>query len=341
MRRKPLFLSVVVISALVLSAVLGACQPTPAPAPAPAETIVLRYSGGQAIENPITQAMYHWAELVEERTNGRVRIQVFPAEQLYSPEELPTVVPAGVLDMAEFPAGDLQGLSEAALISDPFWLFDSWEHVDRVHRAGFDIVDGELQAKNVKLLFWMFSGGNAGPITKVPVHTLEDLEGLKIRGWGEAITKMLDALGATGVYVTFGEVYQALQTGTVDGAMSGFTQYQDMSWYENAKYVVDVTTSYGVFLTGINLDKWNSLPKDIQDIMLTAGRDTEVWNLPVAIEADIAAKDALREVGVILYELPIDELARWRERTVEPFYTDFINKTPENAEIYELVDKLR
>ena len=333
--KKLTFLMVALV--LVVAMVLPAC----AKAPAPAEPIVLTYSGGQAIENPITKAMYHWAELVGERTNDRVKIEVYPAEQLYTPDELPTVVPAGTVDIGEFPCGDLQGISEAAVVSDLFWFFDTWEHAAKTHREGFDIVDRELQANKVKLLFWMFSGGNAGPITKVPVKTLEELKGLKIRGWGEEPVKLLDALGATGVYVTYGEVYTALQTGMVDGAMSGFTNYADMAWYEHAKYVVDVTTSYGIFLTGINLDKWNSLPKDIQDIMFEAGRETEEWNVPLAIEADKEAKAALREVGVTLYELPLDELARWRERSKEPFYEDFKKRTPGCAEIFELAEQLR
>lgn len=314
---------------------------TPSFAQSSGGTITLRYAGGMAPMHHITVAMNHWAEAVNKKTNGKVKIEVYPNGQLFHAKQTPEAVASGACDIGEFPSGTLAGLVPSADLDTVGPFFDSWDHMLRVKKAGRAIWEEDFQAHNLKLLFFMPYGEDSGFILrKKKPQKLEDLKGLKIRGFGEANNRMLAALGIVPTFISSPEVYQALQTGTLDGACSGWSTYVTRRWYEIAKFLPDFPAALSVFYTAMNLKKWNSLPKDIQNAILEASAEEEPLILQRAIQDDKDSRKELEKQGVDIYQLSKSEFERWRAK-VEPLLEAWGKKNPRNTALVKLVSQYR
>jgi TRAP-type C4-dicarboxylate transport system substrate-binding protein len=289
--------------------------------------------------------MEDWAKLVHERTKNRVKIEVYPAGQLYTDKDLDRALSSGAVDLGQAQANVLGGMVPAAHLLDFSMLWDNWAHFDRVihEKGGFDIIDEDARAHSMKEIFIMPYGLTNGPITnKKKIVTHEDMKGLKIRAMGGSIAKTLVALGATPVFIGAGEVYQALQRGTIDGAVSGPTSMADRGWGEISKYYW--TMPYCPATCGhtvMNLNAWNKLPADIQKIFLTAGREIELKYRNEVVEKE--NKDAfakLQKAGVELVHPTQEEINKCR-KLVQPVIEEWANKSKPARELVDLANRER
>jgi TRAP-type C4-dicarboxylate transport system substrate-binding protein len=307
--------------------------------------IVLRYAGNFPIQHFMTTMMNDWAKLVEQRSNNRVKIEVYPAGQLYTDKDLDRALVSGAVDLGQAQANVLAGISPAMHLLDFAMVWDNWDHFDSVmHKGdGFKIMDEEARTHNMKEIFIMPYGNTLGPITakkKITVH--QDMKGLTIRAMGGSLALTLKALGATPVFLSSGEVYQALQRGTIDGAVSGLTSMQDRTWGEVTKYLwmlyfCPTTSGHTV----ANLNSWNKLPADIQKIMLDTGREIELKYRNGVVEKENAdALAALKKAGVeIVYPTP-EEIAA-TTRLVKPVIDEWAKKSKWSKAIIDLAEKGR
>jgi TRAP-type C4-dicarboxylate transport system substrate-binding protein len=301
--------------------------------------ILLRYAGGMSLQHHITSTMEHFAKLVQEKSGNRVKLELYPASELYSHKDLPTAVATGAVDLAEMDTSKMGGLSDAAEMSTMSFLFRDWEHSVRLHNEFGGMVDNELKSNGAKLVFWMPYGQDVAPLTiKRQINTLEDLKGLKIRGIGEISSRWLEAAGASSTFIASPEVYQALATKAIDGAMSGWGSYYDRKWYEAGKYICGQPFNFCMFVTVANLKKWNSLPKDIQDIILQAGKEAQAWELSIVDKKDKEYISLLKQKGMIINYLPEAEAVRWRN-LMKPIYKEWGNRSPTCTKIMEQLMK--
>lgn len=301
--------------------------------------VVLRYAGGMSLQHHVTKTMEHFVKLVDQKSGGKVKIEMYPAGELYSHKDLPTAISMGAVDLGEADTSVLGGLSDVATMSTMSFLFRDWDHSLRMHNDARKMIDDELKPRNVKLIFWMPYGRDIAPLTiKKQINKLEDLKGLKIRGIGEISSRWLDAAGASSTYIASPEVYQALANGTIDGAMSGWGTYYDRKWFEVGKYIVGETFNYCMFVTLANLKKWNNLPKDIQDIIMQAGKEAQDWEVALVDKADKEYESLLKQKGMIINQLSKEELARWKN-LMKPIYKDWASRTPGCAQIMEQLNK--
>jgi TRAP-type C4-dicarboxylate transport system substrate-binding protein len=307
--------------------------------------IVLRYAGNFPIKHFMTRMMQDWAKLVEERSNHRVKIEIYPAAQLYSDKDLDRALVSGAVDLGQAMANVLAGISPAMHILDFAMVFDDWDHFDRVYHTGggFKIMDDEAREHNMKEVFIMPYGNTLGPITaKKKVVTHEDLKGLKIRAMGGNIALALKALGTTPVFLSSGEVYQALQRGTIDGAVSGLTSMHERAWGEVTKYLWELyfcPTTCGH--TVANLNSWNKLPPDIQKIMLNTGRELEMkYRKDVMVKENEEARAALIKKGVEIIVPSPKEVATCVE-LVKPIIDEWGAKSKYCRALFDLAEKER
>lgn len=292
------------------------------------DKILIRYAGGMSPQHHITKTMEYFAKLVEDKSAGRVKFELYPASALFSHKDLPTAVTTGAVDFAEVDSSMMGGLSEAAGMSTMSFLFRDWEHSLQMHNNAWGMIDEEFRANGAKLIYWMPYGKDVAPLTVAKqISSLEDLKGLKIRGIGEISSRWLDASGAASTYIASPEVYQALANKAIDGAMSGWGTYYDRKWFEVGKYVLDETFNYCMFITVANLNKWNSLPEDIQKIILEAGREAQEWNASVVEKKDEEYISLLKEKGMIISKLSDSESKRW-QNLMMPIYKEWAGRTP-------------
>ena len=337
-RRQQKFL-VAVVMVLTIGLLLGGF------AQAAEKPIVLRYAGNFPIKHFITQMMGDWAKLVEQRSNNRVKIELYPAGQLYTDKDLDRALVSGAVDLGQAMPNVLAGISPAMHILDFAMVFDDWDHFDRVYHQGdgLKITDDEARAHNMKEVFLMPYGNTLGPITaKKKVTTHADLKGLKVRSMGGNIALALQALGATPVFLSSGEVYQALQRGTIDGAVSGLTSMEERAWGEVTKYLWELyfcSTTSGH--TVANLNSWNKLPPDIQKIMLDTGREMEMkYRKDVMVKENEDARAGLIKKGVEIIIPSAQEVAACFE-LVKPIHDEWAKKSKYCKALFELAEKER
>jgi TRAP-type C4-dicarboxylate transport system substrate-binding protein len=176
------------------------------------------------------------------------------------------------------------------------------------------IVAKDMEEKANTKMLGLADYGGFSVISKKPVAKLEDFKGQRIRSAGEYFSYCLEALGAVPVMMSSGETYQAIQRGTVDGGCSGPTTFVSRKWYEVAKHVpsVDLQPVFA-FVTVANLDFWNKLPQDLQQIFAGAAVEVENWTAKVAAEEDQRCIEELKAKGVVFDQVSKEEFARWRQ----------------------------
>jgi TRAP-type C4-dicarboxylate transport system substrate-binding protein len=146
-------------------------------------------------------------------------------------------------------------------------------------------------------------------------------------------------LGAANVNVAVGEVYQALQLGTIDGVLSTTESFLSRKWYEGVSYFLDTRFAMSVHLSMMNLQRWNSLPPDIQKIMLAVGKEQEEKLYTVGEKYDKEVREKLRQLIKTTYSLPPQELKRWQERAKE-IWSSWMKQGPLYVEAIELGKKI-
>lgn len=304
---------------------------------------VLRYAGSFPINHHCTRGQELFAKLVMEKTN-KVKIEVYPASQLFADKDMPRAVSTAVLDIGILTPGLITGQIPLILANDIPFLFKDRAHMHRwVDSEVGEIFRQEFEKKGYHLLYLMDFSGFGLASTK-PIKTLEDFKGKRIRGMGEMAVEGLRALGAAPTFISSGEVYLALQRNTIDGGMSGWTTFYERKYYEVAKYLTDPGYSVGAMMVAVNKKIWDGLPKDVQEIMMAAGKEAQAWGRKECEKMDIQDLQELKEKGMQYYVVPEKERERWRAASIGPCTEIFLKRIDDQQKgkrILEIAEKLR
>ncbi|WP_058484913.1 TRAP transporter substrate-binding protein [Defluviitalea phaphyphila] len=295
------------------------------------ETIVLKLADNQPLESPLAQAGQKLSELVEEKTNGAVRIEVYPNAQLGEEAETTEQVKAGVLDLARVNVIQLtQYLKEYEVFTLPY-MFSSDEH-------RWSVTDGEIgQSINKKLaeetginvLAFLDSGWRCF-YTKEKATSLADLKGMKIRVMDSAANvNMIKYLGATPTPMPYSDVFTALQTGVIDGAENDYVSYKTSGHFEVAKYyMVDRhTAGFGVFITSDAIKE--KLTEEQYEILQECAKEAAEWQREAMVKEQEECKADVIEAGSTITEVDMTEF----QEAVAPMYDEYEDLKPIIEEI--------
>lgn len=256
-----------------------------------------------------------WIPMLEElkkRSDGRITYTMYAGGALGKGPEHFDIVKKGLSDMGYFTATWTPGKFPLTdVLSMAAWV----DGKDLATDIGNDVYHKVLEKefKDVKVL--ELNGCiQAFLWTTKPVKTIDDLKGLKIRSPGGMQTLYIKALGAEPVFMPLGDVYLAMETGTIDGLVTCPPLVLAFKLYEVAKHGVKAT--FGCVSEGVvmNKKKWESTPKDLQKIIM------EVAGNPFATTHGLDKKTyatMMKEIkakGVEIYDLPADQQAKWAER---------------------------
>jgi len=244
------------------------------PASSMAAPIKLNYANFPPAPTFPCVQMERWKKEVEKRTGGKVAIKTFPGSTLLGAKNMMDGVIAGQADigclcMAYQPGRFLVTNATALPVGFPNATVASlalWDLYKKYKPKAF---------AKVKALT-MFTCAPANIYAKKPVRNLEDLKGLELRASG-GVAQALKALGAIPVGMPQSETPEALQKGVVQGAASSLETLMDFKYAEICKYVTIFNGPVYPFAVVMNMDKWNSLPKDVQDVMDGLGVEQAFW----------------------------------------------------------------
>ena len=230
--------------------------------------MVLRLAETHAADYPTTKGDYYFADLVKERTDGRITIEVYPSSQLGEEKPVIEQVQFGAIDFTRVSISPLSAfVPEFDALQMPY-LYRNSDHMWKVLKSdiGREFLDG-LEPANFVGLGWFESGARSFYNSRREVKVPADLKGMKIRvQQADIMVNMVNALGAVATPMPFGEVYSALQTGVIDGAENNWPSYFSTSHFEVAKYyTIDAHTRVPEIIIGskISMDKLSAADREI------------------------------------------------------------------------------
>ncbi len=285
---------------------------------------IFRYAENQAEDYPTTQAAYKFADLVYEKTNGRIKIEVYSGAQLGDEKSVIEQLQFGGIDFARVSASPLAEFSESLNVLQMPYLYRDEAHMWAVldGQIGQDFLDSLDDAGFVGLS-WYSSGSRSFYNSVRPINKLEDLAGLKIRVQESALMMgMVTALGANPTPMAYGEVYGALQTGTIDGAENNWPSYESTSHYEVAQYyVLDQHTRVPEpqLMSKVTANKLSA--EDIA-IIKECAKESALYQRELWTAREAASEKIVRDAGVTVTELSPEELAKFQEACL-PLYKQF------------------
>lgn len=296
-------------------------------APALAQDFVIRLSHGDNETNPTHVTAVTFAEKVAEYSGGRIEVQIFPANQLGSEEEVIRALRNNTIQ-AQIPA--MANVHPVAPSVGVFLLPYLFSNSEDAH-AGLDAILPELneritQEGGIRFLGILEKGFRVLTNSVRPVETLEDLKGLKIRvSPNEIVIKTFQAFGIEPIPMGWGEVFTALQQGVIDGQENPYTTAYTSKFYEIQKYITEI---HYMIWTGpllISEQFYQSLPPDLQEAVSRAGVEAvQAGRAANAAQTEEAMK-FLSENGMTLSGAPKDE-EKWQEaaRSIWPSLYDTV-----------------
>ncbi|WP_370385433.1 MULTISPECIES: TRAP transporter substrate-binding protein [Janthinobacterium] len=298
---------------VALCAAIGATAGVHAYAQAP---IVIKFSHVVATDTPKGQAAERFKQLAEKATNGKVKVELYPNSQLYKDKEelealqlgavqmlAPSLAKFGPLGVKEFEAFDLP------------YIFPT-------KTALYNVTEGEigksllkkLEPKGITGLAYWDNGFKVMSANK-PLHSPADFKGLKMRiQSSKVLDAQMRALGANPQVLAFSEVYQALQTGVVDGTENPPSNMYTQKMHEVQKHVTVSNHGYLGYAVIVNKKFWDGLPPDIRAQLEKAMREATTFEKAIAQRDNDQALDAIKKAGKTqIYTLTVQEQAEWRK----------------------------
>ncbi|ELX10685.1 MULTISPECIES: TRAP transporter substrate-binding protein [Oxalobacteraceae] len=278
--------------------------------------IVIKFSHVVATDTPKGQAAERFKQLAEKATNGRVKVEVYPNSQLYKDKEelealqlgavqmlAPSLAKFGPLGVKEFEAFDLP------------YIFPS-------KTALYNVTEGEIGKSLMKklepkgitgLAFW--DNGFKVMSANKPLHNVADFKGLKMRiQSSKVLDAQMRALGANPQVLAFSEVYQALQTGVVDGTENPPSNMYTQKMHEVQKHVTVSNHGYLGYAVIVNKKFWDGLPADIRTALDKAMKDATTFEKAIAQRDNDLALEAIKKTGKTeIYTPSVKEQADWRK----------------------------
>jgi tripartite ATP-independent transporter DctP family solute receptor len=261
-----------------------------------------------------------FAELVKEYTDGKVNVKVYPNAQLVGGDQMrqAEMVSSGAIDfMLNSTINIAPIIPECNAFSLPF-MFPSYEAVDAVTSSkGGEMVFDALENYNMVGLAWGENGFRELTNNVRPIAHPDDMKGLKIRVVTPIYVDIMRALGANAIAMNWGEVFTALQQGTIDGQENPIVGIIiPNKIYEVQDYLTNWHYSYDALILAVNKDVWNGFDPQIQEQVKKAAMDAMHWQVHDVSRVGLGdGIEFLKEQGMTITDPTPEQLAAFRERT--------------------------
>ncbi|QCO08086.1 DctP family TRAP transporter solute-binding subunit [Azospirillum brasilense] len=292
------------------------------------EPIVIKFSHVVAPETPKGKGAEKFKQLAEQRTAGKVKVEVYPNSQLYKDKEelealqlgavqmlAPSLTKFGPLGAKEFEIFDLPYIfpCKAALVKVT---------TGTIGKQLFQ----KLENKGITGLAYWDNGFKIMSANK-PLHTTADFKGLKMRiQSSKVLDAQMRALGALPQVMAFSEVYQALQTGVVDGTENPPSNMYTQKMHEVQSHATLSDHGYLGYAVIVNKKFWDGLPADVRTELDGAMKEATEYANNIAQEENDKALEAMKAAGKTkFYELTKDERASWRQAML-PVHEDMASR---------------
>ncbi len=283
-----------------------------------------------------------FAEEIEKRSNGALTGTVYPSSSLMKTNAQFTAVRKGALDLSLFPISYAGGEVPELNIGLMPGVVTSYEQGAKWKDAEVGkLLSKVLYDKGVIIVSWIWQAGGVAGRNQAIIEP-EDAKGLKIRGGSREMDMVLKAAGASVISLPSNEIYQAMQTGALDAAMTSSTSLISFRLEEVAK---NLTTgrgkAYWFMLEPLIMSRevFEKLPKDQQAIIMQVGAELEKFGTEAAKADDQAVGELYVKHGAKVYDLSAETVKKWQDIARQTSWKDFAEKNENCAMLIKLVEK--
>jgi TRAP-type C4-dicarboxylate transport system substrate-binding protein len=283
-----------------------------------------------------------FAAEVEKRTAGELKFEIYPGSSLMKTVAQFSALRKGALDLSLYPLAYAGGEVPEVNIGLMPCLVTTYEQGLAWKKAqiGQDLT-ATVEKKGVKILTWVWQAGGVASRGTAPIVAPDDVKGLKIRGGSREMDLMLKAAGGIISSVPSDEIYAAMQTGTLDAAVTSSTSLISFRLQEIAK---TVTTgrggSFWFMLEPLLMSKdvFDGLPADQQKAVSEVGTELEAFGLASAKADDEQLASVYEKAGVKVSDMNPGVLAKWRTVAEQTAWSDFAARNAECARLLKLAE---
>jgi len=307
------------------------------------QTFTCRIAHTEGIGTPITNAFDAWTAMLNERSGGRIDAQHFPAAQLGGLAEALEGSRMGTIQVTTAGPDSEEAIAPeiAALGGAPGFIYKNEAHVDAVLQGELGQRASQIAREKTGVEFVAYGEtGFRHILSKRPVHSLADLQGLKIRVpqlriwvdfWG--------LLGSAPTPLPYSEQYSALSTGIIDAIDSDVFSIEGFRFYEQARHLTLTGHWFLPKAVRVNAAWLDSLPDDLQDLVRASAQEAFEEQRRVNRALADQTLEGLQANGVEVFTLPAGELAQMEAQT-EPLFAQFGSVSPETAEMIAAIRAL-
>ncbi|PKM49659.1 MAG: C4-dicarboxylate ABC transporter [Firmicutes bacterium HGW-Firmicutes-7] len=325
----------ILLAVTLFSAVVVGCAKTPAPdtttpdtttpdTTAPVEAVVLKLAETHPADYPTTLGDYEFARLVEEKTEGRVKIEVFPAAQLGEEKDVIEQVQIGAIDITRTSIAPLTEFSPSLNVLQLPYIYRDGDHMWSVLNSSIgDDFLASVEDANFVGLGWFDPGARNFYNSKKEIKSLADLKGLKIRVMqSELMMDMVSALGASPTPLPYGEVYSSIQTGVIDGAENNWPSYDTSSHFEVAKYyTLDGHVRVPEIIVASKIAMGKVSAEDLE-IIKACAKEAQAYQIEQWEAKELASREKVVAAGSIITELDEATKAEF-SAAMQPLYDKY------------------
>ncbi len=302
-----------------------------------------QFPGGTITEGDFRDRLCRmFAVEIEKRTKGAVTATVYPGSSLMKTNAQFSAMRKGALDMSLYPisyaGGEVPELNIGLMpgVVTSYEQGISWKNAE-VGKLLTDV----LREKGIIMVSWIWQAGGVASRNKAIVEP-EDAKGLKIRGGSREMDMVLKAAGASVMSLPSNEIYQSMQTGAMDAAMTSSTSLISFRLEEVAKHLTTGRgKAYWFMLEPLVMSRivFEKLPKDVQATILQVGSELEKFAMDSAKADDQAVGDLYLKHGAQVHDLSAETVKKWQDIARQTSWKDFAGRNERCARLIKLVEK--
>lgn len=307
----------------------------------------LRMGIGLAESSPQYLSSQYFGEILEQRTDGRITVNVFPNSQLGDDVQMMEMLQTGTLDMTYPSSSATTGYVEELAAFDLPFLLPSREAAVAVMQS--DVAQNMLDAfegSGLKALAFSENGYRQLSNSARPVTSPEDVAGMDVRGLSVRTMEnpvhlaIWEALGANPTPMAFGELFSAMEQGVVDGQENPWSTILTSNFYEVQDYGTETRHVYTPFIMMLSERTWERMAPEYQELVLEAARQSAEYEIQLSAEYDDWSRNQLEERGMEITRLDEDQLAAFQE-AVQPVYEEWAPRIGEDliADIQQIAEE--
>lgn len=300
---------------------------------------VLRLAHTQAPTHPVHISMEKFAELVEEKTDGSVKVEIFPSGTLGDERKYIENLQTGTLDMAKVSVNSMENFEPVWSIFSIPYVFDNFdqgrnfmnsEYIEELYSLTTDSLD-------TLGLTWYDAGGRNYYTKNVPVESPADMEGLLMRVQAsEILIETVETLGGSATPIDFGELYTAIQQGVVDGADNGIVAFTENNLGEVAKHFSFTEHVFSPDVLLIKNSTFESLSPEQQEAIKEAATESTAFHSESWEQEEADAVKKSEDAGVTIYH---PDLTPFRE-VLEPIKEKYAAENEKIAELMQTISEI-